>query len=81
MTTNYEKIRSEIKKNAGRKPLELEVEEKKRREEARKLEMYRRAEARRRAHAVLQFRYGNEFKELFAEEYTNLATDKRFSNQ
>lgn len=77
MATNYEQIRSEIKKNAGRKP--LEVEEKKRRAEARKLEMYRRAEARRRAHAVLQFRYGNEFKELFAEEYTNLSTDKRFS--
>ena len=77
MATNYEKLKNQPRKKAGRKP--LSPEEKQRRVQEQKRETRRRAEARRRAYIVLQHKYEDEFKQLFAEEYANLESDSRFS--
>lgn len=79
MSTSYEKIKSQLKKKAGRPP--LPAEEKQRRQEAQKQEVRRRNEARRRAHLVLQHKYNDEFSKLFDEEYNNLLSDNRFSSK
>jgi len=76
MTTQYEKLKSALRTKAGRPP--LSAEEKQRRKEAQKQEARRRTEARRRALIVLQYKYSDEFKAAFDEEYSNLASDARF---
>lgn len=77
MTTQYENIKDKLLKKRGRKP--LPPEEKARRVAEQKKDNRRRAEARRRAYIVLQHKYDEEFKKLFAEEYENLGNDNRFS--
>lgn len=75
MTTQYEKLRSSLKKKAGRPA--LSPEEKARRKELQKQETRVRQEARRRAYLVLQHKYEEEFAQIFKEEYINLAGEAK----
>ena len=77
MTTQYERIKTQMKNRMGRPA--LDPLEKERRREVQKAENRRRAEARRRAYLVLQHTYEDEFKKAFEEEYKNLADDARFT--
>jgi hypothetical protein len=76
MTTQYERIKTQMKNRMGRPA--LDPQEKERRHEIQKAENRRRAEARRRAYLVLQHKYEDEFKTIFNEEYSALESDKRF---
>lgn len=72
MTTQYEKLKTSLKKKAGRPA--LSPEEKARRKEIQKQETRVRQEARRRAYLVLQHKYEDEFAQIFKEEYINLVS-------
>lgn len=67
MSTTYQEMKKKVGVKRGRKP--LPEDERKRRAEARKIELRRRMEAKRRAWFVLENKYKDEFDRLFAEEY------------
>lgn len=69
--SEYEKIIDSVGKRRGRKP--LPEAERERRRELQKEQNKRRQEARRRAYLVLQHRYPSEFEALVAQEYEALA--------
>jgi len=77
MATQYERLKTQLKKKAGRKP--LSPEERQRRKEEQQKENRRRTEARRRALLVLQYKHEDEFSEIYADEYKALSRDKRFA--
>ena len=74
MSTTYQEIKKKVGEKRGRKP--LPEDERKRRAEARKIELRRRMEAKRRAWFVLEHRYKDEFQRVFDEEYATLLATK-----
>lgn len=74
MSTTYQEMKKKVGVKRGRKP--LPEDERKRRAEARKIELRRRMEAKRRANFVLENKYKAEFDKLFAEEYAALINTK-----
>jgi hypothetical protein len=74
MSTTYQELRKKVNPKRGRKP--LPEDERKRRAEARKIELRRKMEAKRRAWFVLENKYKDEFERLFAEEYEALKKSK-----
>ena len=84
MSTTYQEIKKKVGARRGRPA--LPEDERKRRAEARKVELRRRMEARRRAWFVLQHRYNDEFQRIYTEEYeiltnTNYAGTSRKSSK
>lgn len=69
--SEYDRLIENVGKRRGRKP--LPEAERIRREEARKADNRLRQEARRRAFAVLQHRYTDEFNSLLTQEYDALS--------
>lgn len=79
MSTTYQEMKKKVGVKRGRKP--LPEDERKRRAEARKIELRRKMEAKRRAWFVLENKYKAEFDRLFAEEYASLTKDGTVSNR
>jgi hypothetical protein len=78
--STYQEIKKKIGgTQRGRKP--LDVAERDRRAELRKIENKRRIEAKRRAWFVLQHKYSDEFTKVYEEELATLKKEKKFQTQ
>lgn len=77
MSSTYQEVKKKVGNKRGRKP--LPEDERKRRADARKIELRRRMEAKRRAWFVLEHRYNDEFMAVFNEEYETLRKNNMYA--